>query len=96
MDLQCRKFLFLLIPVGEFTKDVTRVVSKCKLSIIVAGRSKSVIDTDVVHDAEGVRCKGDIAAVLVVFGTGLVDYGGDTVLFEAGDQYRAGKTAIDD
>jgi hypothetical protein len=46
--------------------------------------------------SEGVRCKGDIAAVLVVFGTGLVDYGGDTVLFEAGDQYKAGKTAIDD
>jgi hypothetical protein len=35
------------------------------------------------HDAEGVRCKGDIAAVLVVFGTGLVDCGGDAVLFEA-------------
>lgn len=83
-----------MTPVGEFAKDVTCVVGKYELFMVVAGCSKSVIDVDVVHDAD--RCKGDIAAMLVVFGTGLVDCEGDAVLFEAEGKYRAGKAATDD
>jgi hypothetical protein len=96
MDPQHRKIVLSFTSVEEFARDMARIVGKGELFIVVAGRLKSVVDVDVVHDVEGVGYKGDIAAVLVVFGAGLVDCGGDAVLFGIEGQYGVGKAATDD